>query len=72
MSMGPEQPMNSIEHQHLRESLALLALDRLEDGERSTLGLHVLVCPECQEELDDFRAVAALLRPHSLTGRPFS
>ena len=56
--------MNSIEHQQLRKSLALLALDKLEDGERSALRLHLLACPECRAELDDFRAVAALLREH--------
>jgi anti-sigma factor RsiW len=64
--------MNPIDHQRMRESLALFALDKLDAGERPALRDHVAACPRCRAELDDFREVAALLRRHSLTGLPFS
>jgi len=48
-------------HDEASELLAVLALDALEDGERTEIEAHVAQCPRCQRELDALREVASAL-----------
>ena len=48
-------------HESIRELLAIYALDALEGDEVERVDAHVAGCVACREELDQHRAVAALL-----------
>jgi anti-sigma-K factor RskA len=50
-----------MQHDDLRELVALYALDALPDAERAAVERHLDVCPECTGELAAFRAAAAEL-----------
>ena len=51
----------SIDHEALRDLVAVYALDALEDNEASTVEDHVRDCPRCTEDLKAHRETAALL-----------
>jgi len=48
-------------HDEANELLAALALDAVDDDERTQIEAHVATCPRCQSELDALRDVAAAL-----------
>lgn len=48
-------------HDQANELLAALALDAVEDDERTAIDEHVGGCPRCQNELDALREVAGAL-----------
>jgi len=50
-----------MQHDDLRELVALCALDTLPDTDRAVVERHLDVCPECTGELAAFRATAAEL-----------
>jgi len=48
-------------HDEANELLAALALDAVDDAERTAIEEHVAQCPRCRSELDGLREVAAAL-----------
>jgi hypothetical protein len=50
-----------MDHEEYREMLAAAALDALDAADGDALAAHLAACPECQGELDELRAAAALL-----------
>jgi anti-sigma factor RsiW len=61
--------MTSEEHDALRLSLGIYALDKADDTERQAIREHLARCPDCHDELAEFLAVVGLLRETRLETR---
>ncbi|MCB9373293.1 MAG: anti-sigma factor [Microthrixaceae bacterium] len=59
--MSDHTPLEPTHHDELRELLGAYALDAVEPGEAAAVERHLRACPQCRAEVEEHRAVAALL-----------
>jgi hypothetical protein len=56
----------SLDHEEIRDLLAVHALDALDEDERHEVEGHLAACESCRSELDGHRSVAALIGAQAL------